>query len=209
MGTKFDNSIENLRAMAHRQIDVFFNQVNAKPDGTPIDDVSFAVDRGVRQTEGGGFIIEGSSVTLKVKYKAPVITIAPGTEVYVRTPEGLFRLADPTEARINALVQVFISRGLVPNEAEALDKINASAVLVSPIGISAIAQLSNLVFEFATSAKPGQDATYDEKPPMTEPELTAATAQDVIDRENAEFGRIVGVEGVEQFTKAFIEKKDE
>lgn len=201
MGTKIDiETVEGMRKVVHDTVDHTFNALKII-EGKPIDEVNFQQELHTRRTEGGDFLVEGKTITLRVKYQNPILKPAPDAEMLVRTHEGAFRLIEPSEARINHLVQVLIGLKAIKDEAAALDTINAGGVFYSPVNISGLAQISALMFERvellkeapepeqAPEVEPvsdGEPKTTDEPKP-TEPALVGAAATDVTDAENEKF----------------------
>lgn len=197
MGTKIEiETVEGMREVVHGMVDRTFNALKAT-EGKPLDEVNFQQELHTLRTENGNFLVEGSTITLRVKYQHPLLKPAPNAKVLVCTDEGVFSLVDPSEARINHIAQVLIGLGAVKDEAAALDAINSGCALYSPISISALAQVSALLFERVDAPEP-QAPEHVQAPEsvfMNKPSVTSVDASDaVVEGSESDTGGLKGVD---------------
>lgn len=207
MGTKIDiETVEGMRKVTHDMIERVFNAVEKTPDGKPVDAVNLQQEMHTYRTEGGSFLAEGTTITLHVKYRHPVLRVAPNTEMVVRTPEGVFRLIDPTEPRINHLVQVLIGLRVVDHEAGAIDMLAEGKVFETNLYISALAQISALMFERTVLKEAPEPETPPEVEyvPDGEPKTTGETTIDAGGMAPEEVG-----EFIEEFKEAAAKQRYE
>lgn len=191
MGNKIDTmTVEGIRKIAHDLVDSILNDTKKGEDGKPIDEVTFHQERHTEHVDAG-FLATGTTVTLGVKYAHPRLVLAPDTEMFVRAPEGLFRLAYPDEARINHLVQILIAQGSLGSEADALGKLIAGRVFEIHYSISALAQHSSMIFErtskrIAEEDEPALAPQEPPQPPAEEPPPAETTEQPTEQTETVE-----------------------